>query len=178
MNFSRANEHCPYRAAGTLVKHGVDVLRNVFWLAPCLAIILAVHDGNSLVLFSCSSGERDIASTTQKKDSGAVTVSHHTGITKACVEHVKASAFSFHNGEWGFPCMSVVLTDTCSEVYASIASSRKTDVHSTIAIVGHGNQIAIGCSGNGRDTVGNVGFKSGREDFVFLHCLLCLRKMY
>ena len=142
----------------SIVELLIDVSLTVNRSAPCLATILAVEMGDTLVVVTLSVRERHITRAAYYKHAVALAVGNDCRVTESHVHVIvrrvdTCSTLTLDNIEDVAPCLAIVLAYTCTQVNTAVCCH--TDVGAAVTVVGNGNDVTVFCCSNGRDAVRN-----------------------
>ena len=113
---------------------------------------------NTLVVVALSIGERDISRTADNKHAAALSVGYDGRVAKANI-HIfiigvyTGCALALNDIKNLSPGLAVVAAYACAQVDASVCGH--TNVGAAMTVVGNGNDVAVGCCGYRRNTIGD-----------------------
>ena len=153
-NFSAAHKPSADGTIGALVELGIDeLLVDVLRFAPCGAIVVAVPSSPTLVMGACATEEARCARAGRDDHAGALAVAHDAGVAIArLLMALGLVAIAPHHFEHHdvVPCGTIVVAAADVEVDAAAAN-----VHTAVAVVGHGHYRSVVCRSDGGYAVRN-----------------------
>ena len=152
------------RAELTLVEERINILRDVVGSRPSASAVVTIESGNTIGILTRGRGRtvNGIATNAEQQDVATIGCGDDGRVAIAAISGM-LHARSSNDGVLRRPCTAVILRQTPVEINAT-----KTDVSTTEAIIGHGEQAFPLEMGNGGNTIGMGRIGCGDEQLLSL----------